>query len=198
MAMVTPVQGHFSTGLFDACGQPGGCGQCCYVFCCLSCAYGDMVEKLAGTNACCAGNKCGACCLHWTVAGLPSLVSCLLTGGLIPFGGMFGWCVHTSTRTHLRAKYAIAGDGCNDCLTLACCEPCATVQELKEQDIRAQAAAQPVVMMAPVVMQAAHYAPQYAPQQPQHAPQQPQHAPQQAQYAEPMAPPVSQVPPTKL
>jgi len=192
MTMVTPVQGHFSTGLLDACGQPGGCGQCCYVFCCLSCAYGDMVEKLAGTNACCAGNKCGACCLHWTVAGLPSLVSCLLTGGIIPFGGMFGWCVHTSTRTQLRAKYAIAGGGCADCITLACCEPCATVQELKEQNIREQAAAQPAVMMAPVVMQA-----QYV-QQPQYVPQQPQHPPQQAQYAEPMAPPMSQAPPTKL
>eukprot|EP00959_Pyramimonas_sp_CCMP1952_P073497 1536275-Pyramimonas_sp.AAC.1 len=101
-AMGTPVPGQFSTGLFDCCGEPGGCGECCYVFCCLSCAYGQIVEQLPDTEVCCAGNGGGACCAHWSLAGLPSLMACLLTCGVIPFGGIFGWCIHMETRTAIR------------------------------------------------------------------------------------------------
>ena len=35
----------------QCCGEPGGCSTCCYVFCCVCCAAGD-VAKAAGRDFC--------------------------------------------------------------------------------------------------------------------------------------------------
>ena len=36
----------FQTAETDCCAQPGGCNRCCYVGCCMPCAFGDVAASL--------------------------------------------------------------------------------------------------------------------------------------------------------
>ncbi|XP_011084083.1 protein PLANT CADMIUM RESISTANCE 7 [Sesamum indicum] len=44
------------------------------------------------------------------------------------------WTYTCRTRTIIRTKFNIRGSPCNDCLTHACCLPCALCQEYRELD----------------------------------------------------------------
>ncbi|KAG2433989.1 hypothetical protein HYH02_012450 [Chlamydomonas schloesseri] len=115
---VAPVQGNWSTGLCDWCAAPGGFGTCLYAMCCLPCAYGSLVERL-GNEVTCGGSCMGACC-YYTLAYMFG-INCV---------------VHAGVRGHLRAKYGIPGDYCNDLMCTCCFAPCAICQETREVMIR--------------------------------------------------------------
>ncbi|GIL81279.1 hypothetical protein Vretimale_1095 [Volvox reticuliferus] len=181
------VKGDWSTGLCECCAAPGGCGTCCYAYCCPCCQYGQNIGRMPAGEVCCGGNCCGACCCYFILMEL----------GLCCF-------LHCGARSWLRKKYSIPGDPCQDCCTALCCAPCAMCQEHRELTIRSQtetvphnkvvpsgAAAPPVMVMTapPPAAAPVPYAPPpqaYAP-----PPQQP-YAPPPPAYAPPMAYPPPQ------
>ena len=62
MANVAPASlkpDGFQTGELDCCGQPGGCGRCCYVGCCMPCVFGDVAASLP-PGRCVAWLSCSA------------------------------------------------------------------------------------------------------------------------------------------
>eukprot|EP00198_Chlamydomonas_reinhardtii_P012293 XP_001701630.1 predicted protein [Chlamydomonas reinhardtii] len=115
---VAPAQGNWSTGLCDWCGAPGGFGTCLYVMCCTPCSYGSLVARL-GPEVTCGGSCFGGCCCYTLLSMLG--LNCI---------------IHMGVRGHLRNKYGIPGDGCNDCMCTCCCSACAICQETREVMIR--------------------------------------------------------------
>jgi len=61
---------------------------------------------------------------------LDCLLHCLLSPFLCA-----GTMLQTSTRTDIRRRYVIAGDGCTDCATSLCCMSCALTQESMELEL---------------------------------------------------------------
>ncbi|GIL63536.1 hypothetical protein Vafri_17581 [Volvox africanus] len=194
------VKGDWSSGLCECCAAPGGCGTCCYAYCCPCCQYGQNIGRMPAGEVCCGGNCCGACCCYFMLMEL----------GLCCF-------LHCGARSWLRKKYSIPGDPCQDCCTALCCAPCAMCQEHRELTIRSQndtvaqnkvvpsgAAAPPVIVMTappstapvPYVQPPQAYAPPpqqaYAPPLPGYAPPSAYPPPPQAYMAAP--PPAYQQP----
>ncbi|EFJ51224.1 hypothetical protein VOLCADRAFT_103596 [Volvox carteri f. nagariensis] len=108
------MSGEWSTSFCGCCAEPGGAATCFYTWCCPYCAFGSEVAKL-GPEVCCGGNCYGACLAYY----------CLFSLGLCCF-------MHMSVRGHIRQKYGINGNGCNDCLLTMCCPLCAICQETRE------------------------------------------------------------------
>lgn len=141
-----PVRaGVWNTRWDDCSGEPGGCGRCCSVSCCLPCSFGKLAGSLPRDNgACCAGNEAGACILHGLVSapvyGVGVYFFCCFAVGLVPVVGALTSLLHTSVRRGLKRHHGIADEpGCAgaDIPLAVCCEPCITCQELREVDLRA-------------------------------------------------------------
>jgi len=113
-----PQHNFFSTGLFDCCADPGGCGLClCSAFCpCYQ--YGKNVEKM-GSQVTCGGSCGGACCFYYLMS---------LSG--LQFVPQF------ITRGELQRQHGHTTDAVSDCLVTACCGPCELCQASREIDIR--------------------------------------------------------------
>ncbi|KAF8891469.1 PLAC8 family-domain-containing protein [Gymnopilus junonius] len=62
---------------------------------------------------------------------------CWIHGLLTVFTGCVGgWVLQIPTRTSIRHRYAIAGDGLDDCCAvMCCCAPCALAQERREIEL---------------------------------------------------------------
>lgn len=117
MASVIVVQSgtqqvEWNNTLCDCCGSPGGCGTCCYVWCCTCCAAGD-VAKAAGRD------YCMSCCI------IPGFVGCIAP------------CWWTGDRQALTQKlnirdtYGYFTVCCMFCAGSYCCLPCCLLtQEL--------------------------------------------------------------------
>ncbi|KXZ50628.1 hypothetical protein GPECTOR_15g312 [Gonium pectorale] len=101
-------------------------------------------------NVICGGNCCGGCLAYMGM----SFIGC-------------GCILQMLSRGHIRQKYNIPGDPCNDCCITFFCSPCSMCQEYRELVIRGHTKggapmAQPAVAMAPQQqpgMQAAPYPP---------------------------------------
>ncbi|GLI61088.1 hypothetical protein VaNZ11_003303 [Volvox africanus] len=190
------VKGDWSSGLCECCAAPGGCGTCCYAYCCPCCQYGQNIARMPAGEVCCGGNCYGACLCYFIAM-------------------EFGVCcfVHCCARSWLRKKYSIPGDPCQDCCAALCCAPCAMCQEHRELTIRSQSdkiaqdkavpngvAAPPVMMMTvpppaapvPYAQPPQAYAP--PPQQAYPPPPQQAYAPALPVYAPPSAYPPPQQP----
>ena len=151
MVVMTPVASaplsnpeKWSTGAMDCCAEPGGCGRCCYVACCMPCAAGKVAGSLPPDNgACCAGNEGGACVLHGLIGGSVYAAGALffgvLTFAMVPIAGALTSCFHVSLRRGLKRHHGITdASGCcqDDWVLACCCDPCAVCQELREIDLR--------------------------------------------------------------
>merc|ERR1711865_1343666 len=131
----TLPQGMFATGLFDCC-QPG-CGTCCWAMCCTSCAFGDLNALwLPGDEPCCAGSCGGGCFLHFMLGGFMSIGVAVMTQGLVAFSPFFQWVATCPMRGHVRDKWGIQGNACEDCCIHYWCDGCAIMQETKEMSFR--------------------------------------------------------------
>jgi Cys-rich protein (TIGR01571 family) len=108
--------GQWKSGLCDCCSL----SICCQACCCPCCVFGDIAATMSPSDGpCCAGNKCGACCLYYvliSLAGGPSA------------GGTWYFPLHAIVqapmRTAIRKKYNIPGDACEDVavvIFLPCC-----------------------------------------------------------------------------
>jgi hypothetical protein len=51
-AMVTHSGNRWGTHWSDACGEPGGCGRCMGVTCCMPCTFGRIAGSLPRDNGC--------------------------------------------------------------------------------------------------------------------------------------------------
>ncbi|KAL3501924.1 hypothetical protein ACH5RR_036373 [Cinchona calisaya] len=102
---------NWSTGLCDCFSD---CRSCCLTCFCPCVTFGRNAEIAdRGQSSCC---MCG--CLF-------CLLNAYLHGGL-------SWLIGMGYRTKIRRQYGISGDGCADCLTHFCCQPCALCQEYRE------------------------------------------------------------------
>jgi len=144
MALREPVPGQWSSRYCDCCGEPGGCGRCCYVCWCGCCAHADIAASYVPPGDeehgkfYCAGNWRGAC-LYFSLPALVNAAGAMV--GLGTVGSLLCGCLCCDRRGWVRAKYGVAGGKFNDCMMVWCCGPCAMCQELREIDIRRTAAA---------------------------------------------------------
>lgn len=110
--------------LCDCCAPPGGCGNCCCSFFCMSCKYGSIAGTLEAQDVCCGGNGCGSCCLYCVLDALVIIpLSCVL---------------RMQARDAIRSKYHLEEDGCSTCCIVLFCGPCALAQEYNEVVSRRQ------------------------------------------------------------
>ncbi|KAH8818610.1 PLAC8 family-domain-containing protein [Flagelloscypha sp. PMI_526] len=111
---------EWSHGLFDCFGD---CSTCMMAWCCPCVVYAQTKRRLSylqkhdkpdpeAVGGCCSG----AC---WGYAALSTLLglSCIL---------------QMNTRSTMRERYSVRGDGCGDCLTAFCCTSCGLTQEHRE------------------------------------------------------------------
>ena len=127
VAMVPTMAGGWQAELCS-CGG-GDCAVCCAGGCCPCCLVG-AIDKMVAENQViepCGG--CGVpCFVHGALGGFIQGVGIFFLG---PLSALihFGSCYACTIRTKVRAKYNIAGGGCNDCCIHYCCGPCAVCQE---------------------------------------------------------------------
>ncbi|GLC60732.1 hypothetical protein PLESTB_001664800 [Pleodorina starrii] len=102
---VRNAKSSWNSGLGDVCNDPG---TCCLGLMCLPCLFGRNYSQLQGGRGCCA-----ACCMY-------SFCPCLA-------------CYFASdVRRHIRDKYNLLPEPCNDFAVHCLCSPCATCQESRE------------------------------------------------------------------
>jgi Cys-rich protein (TIGR01571 family) len=126
-----PLQ--WSTGLFSGlCADPGGCHACAFAMIAPSFLFSVVAEHEDERELPYVGGRSGVACLsHFLLGG------CFTCGSafLCFFPSLFSatHVVHTGIRTAIRKRRGIPGSELRDCLTVYCCEPCALIQERREQ-----------------------------------------------------------------
>ena len=127
----------------------GDCGKCCKSFCCAPCLLSQIAAR-ARYYPCCCG-YIGFMLLTFALYGMTYVgklavtyvqvndITCRralrLAGNLNALGGLAGLLIlyiMIRMRGHLRRKYQIYGDDCNDALTTCCCLPCSAIQMARE------------------------------------------------------------------
>mmetsp|Transcript_4563 Transcript_4563/g.11480 ORF Transcript_4563/g.11480 Transcript_4563/m.11480 type:complete len:162 (-) Transcript_4563:83-568(-) len=116
----------WSTGFCDCCGPPGGCVLCCKAFWCPCVIYGELAERLRGSEAMFGGDNRNACLMYCGADFLPPIIGC----------PSLGFLLHCQARQSVRTRYGITEEPCCDCLAAFCCSTCSFVQIHKELSLR--------------------------------------------------------------
>ncbi|KAF2643635.1 hypothetical protein P280DRAFT_466402 [Massarina eburnea CBS 473.64] len=95
-------------------------GTCCLGWCCPCILHGKTRHRTKNDGdmskySCCNGSCMGFCGL--TMLGLSFILP---------------W----TSRSDIRVKYVLDGNGCSDCLCACCCQPCDVIQQAKEVEYR--------------------------------------------------------------
>ncbi|KAH8829444.1 PLAC8 family-domain-containing protein [Flagelloscypha sp. PMI_526] len=111
---------EWTYGLFDCCDDGS---TCMMSWCCPCVVYSQTKHRLSylqrhdKPDPEVGGDFCsGTCCGY---------------AALNAFCGL-SFALQISTRSTMRSRYNIRGDGCSDCFTAFCCRPCELTQEHRE------------------------------------------------------------------
>ncbi|KAH8116155.1 PLAC8-domain-containing protein [Phellopilus nigrolimitatus] len=113
---------------FGFCDCFGDFGTCCLGCLCPCIVYSQVKTRLSHLE------RTGQ---HHPEGG-DSFASDCFVHGLLDCCGM-GWVLQIGSRSSIRDRYRIGGNGCADCLAAWCCTPCELTQESREIELEERA-----------------------------------------------------------